>query len=184
LRSLSRSLLQLKDTAAANLFFEQALFCLQQVENEDLKVNLYRARLLECMIACLNNSALCCLTLREWQKAADGSRQAMMLVDALDRKRGGEIVKVMGEKLGVDEGRLFVDWRCKVSEAPASGASAEGGGRCRCSSAAEAGKREGCRGETPRTPPAAGDAERVADARERRRRAAPLYPPSRPPAAN
>ncbi|GMI29903.1 hypothetical protein TeGR_g1962 [Tetraparma gracilis] len=113
-RDAAKAALQLKDTAAANLFFEQALFCLQQVENEDLKVNLYRARLLECMIACLNNSALCCLTLREWQKAADGSRQAMMLVDALDRKRGGEIVKVMGEKLGVDEGRLFVDWRCKA----------------------------------------------------------------------
>ncbi|GMH88044.1 hypothetical protein TL16_g11039 [Triparma laevis f. inornata] len=63
-RESAKEPLSCNDLDAANALYTQACFYLQTIDNDTLGNNYDRACLLECMIACKNNGAMCCVKLK------------------------------------------------------------------------------------------------------------------------
>lgn len=82
------------DFSGAAELYKQACFYLQTVDNDSLTDNASRASLLECMIACKNNAAMCCNRLKQSADAAQFANDAVLLLDAIYKQ--------------VSEGKTFV----------------------------------------------------------------------------
>ena len=100
------------DLEAAATLYNQACFYLQTIDNESLFNNEDRAALLECMVACKNNGAMCSVKLKRWKEANQMATEAVMLLDAMYKQRGKMIHKCLN-KMGLDDETLFYTWRCK-----------------------------------------------------------------------
>jgi tetratricopeptide (TPR) repeat protein len=68
--------------------------------------------LLVLMITCSNNAATCCTKLERWDDAEKFARNALVIIDALEPKRGMRIHKLLIQT-GYTDSKLFGEWRVK-----------------------------------------------------------------------
>merc|ERR1740139_127398 len=74
--------------------------------------NEVRADLVETMVTCSNNAATCCAKLGKWTEAAQFARNALVLLDALYKKRGKKIHAILNKE-GKSDLKLFGIWKLK-----------------------------------------------------------------------
>ena len=113
-RNAGKAVLSTKDYSAAATLYNQAVFMLNTIDNDKVSDNHERAALLECMIACLNNAAFCYLQMKEYREVVQQSRNAMLLIDAIETKRGGKVHGAIMRFKGMSDMKLFVEWRTKA----------------------------------------------------------------------
>ena len=74
--------------------------------------NEVRADLLVVMITCCNNAGTCCTKLQKWEEAFRFAKNAVVLLDALEPKRGKKIHQILNRD-GISDVKLFGEWRVK-----------------------------------------------------------------------
>ena len=75
--------------------------------------NELRSDLLVVMITCCNNAATCSLQLREWDRALEFGKNAVILLDALYEKKGNSKIHELLNKEGFKDSQLFGAWKAK-----------------------------------------------------------------------
>mmetsp|Transcript_17227 Transcript_17227/g.34532 ORF Transcript_17227/g.34532 Transcript_17227/m.34532 type:complete len:427 (+) Transcript_17227:180-1460(+) len=111
-REKAKAVLGSGDFSGAAELYKQACFYLQTVDNDSLTDNASRASLLECMIACKNNAAMCCNRLKQSADAAQFANDAVLLLDAIYKQRGLKIHAHLNS-MGLSDTTLFHAWRSK-----------------------------------------------------------------------
>ncbi len=112
LREEAKQTLSSKDYSKAGALYQQAIFLINTVDNDSVKADMDRAQLIECLIACSNNAAFTGLQLKEYKDVVQHARNSIMLIDAMETKKGGKVNKAFNT-MGIDDDKLFVDWRVK-----------------------------------------------------------------------
>lgn len=98
-------------TKALDLF-STAIYAVRMQEHSPESTNEMRADLVEIMISCSNNAASCYVKMKRWEDAEQQARNALLLIDALDGKRGQKIHTIL-KKGGLSDLKLFGEWRVK-----------------------------------------------------------------------
>ena len=92
--------------------FSTAIYAVRMQEHSPESTNEMRADLVEIMISCSNNAASCYVKLKRWEEAEQQARNALLLIDALDGKRGQKIHLILKEG-GLSDLKIFGEWRVK-----------------------------------------------------------------------
>jgi len=96
---------------ALNLY-AGAIDAVRSVQHDDQSSNECRADLVEVMVTCSNNAAVCCSQLKQWVEASRFAMNALILMDALYSKRGLKIHTILcSDKLS--DSKIFGEWRAK-----------------------------------------------------------------------
>lgn len=93
--------------------YARAVDAVRYVQHKKDSSNEVRADLLVVMITCCNNAATCCLQLRDWDRALKFAKNALVLVDALEEKKGSSKIQRILNADGVTDSQLFGTWKVK-----------------------------------------------------------------------
>jgi hypothetical protein len=106
-------LFQTQNYAAAYDRYSRAVETVRYVQhNKSESTNIVRADLLVVMITCSNNAATCCWKLDRIEQAAIHARDASLLLDALEPKRGQKIYQEL-LSAGYSDEKVFGEWKVK-----------------------------------------------------------------------
>ena len=92
--------------------FTQAVYAVRMQQHTPESTNEMRADLVEIMISCSNNAASCFVKMGKWEEAQQHARNALLLIDALDGKRGQKVHLILREG-GLSDLKIFGEWRVK-----------------------------------------------------------------------
>jgi tetratricopeptide (TPR) repeat protein len=101
-----------KNYESALVTYASAVDAVRYVQHKSDSSNEVRADLVVLMITCSNNAATCCTKLKKWDEADKFARNALVIIDALEPKRGKRIHKLLNES-GYSDHKLFGEWRVK-----------------------------------------------------------------------
>jgi len=102
---------------ALNLY-AGAVDAVRYVQHDASSSNETRADLVEVMVTCSNNAATCCAQLKRWPEAIKYAQNALVLLDALNGKKGMNIHTILTSDTkaggcGLCDAKLFGEWRVK-----------------------------------------------------------------------
>jgi len=100
------------DYVQALNWFAQAVHAVRMQQHSPDSTNEMRADLVEIMITCSNNSATCNAKLNRWEEAQQNARNALLIIDALENKRGLKVHKTLRQG-GLSDLKIFGEWRIK-----------------------------------------------------------------------
>lgn len=92
--------------------FSEATNAVRMQQHSPNSSNEMRADLVEIMITCSNNAASCYVKKKEWKDAQQQARNALLIIDALDQKRGMKIHTILRQG-GLSDLKMFGEWRIK-----------------------------------------------------------------------
>ena len=101
-----------KDYKGALQTYARAIDTVRYVQHKPDSSNEVRADLLVVMVTCTNNAATCCTKLQQWEEAIKFAKNALVLIDAMDEKRGKRIHAILNTD-GFSDVKLFGEWRVK-----------------------------------------------------------------------
>ena len=101
-----------KDYRTALETFSRAVDAVRYVQHRPDSTNETRADLLVVMITCSNNAGTCCTQLGQWDEAYKFAKNALVLIDALEEKKGKRIHTILNRE-GFSDLKLFGEWRVK-----------------------------------------------------------------------
>jgi len=101
-----------KDYLGALNTYASAVDKVRNVQHDHTSSNEVRADLVVIMITCSNNAATCCIKLAKWEEASKFAKNALIMLDALFRKRGMKIHTILNNE-GIIDAKLFGEWRVK-----------------------------------------------------------------------
>lgn len=101
-----------KNYSAALQTYASAVDAVRYVQHKSDSSNEVRADLVVLMITCSNNAATCCTKLLHWDEAEKFARNTLIIIDALEPKKGKRI-HVLLNKSGYSDLKLFGEWRVK-----------------------------------------------------------------------
>ena len=99
---------------AALEIWAKAIDAVRYVQHGADSTNEVRADLLVIMITCGNNCATCCVQLKRWELAEKYAVNALVLVDALEKRKGESKIRKIINRDGVSDSQLFGAWKAKV----------------------------------------------------------------------
>ena len=103
---------QQKDYATALQKYAQAIDAIRYVHHQPDSSNEVRADLLLVMITCSNNAALCARQLGDWEQVHKFAKNAWVLIQALEEKKGKKIHQVLLQEHYTDA-KLFGEFGTK-----------------------------------------------------------------------
>lgn len=102
-----------KQYPAALQIYTQAVEAVRNVQHtSESSNNAIRADLLVVMITCSNNAATCCLKLERWNDAYQHATASLLLLEALEPKKGGKIHQELLAQ-GHSDVQVFGEWKVK-----------------------------------------------------------------------
>lgn len=101
-----------KDYLGALNTYASAVDKVRNVQHDHTSSNEVRADLVVIMITCSNNAATCCIKLAKWEEASKFAKNALIMLDALFRKKGMKIHTILNNE-GIIDAKLFGEWRVK-----------------------------------------------------------------------
>jgi tetratricopeptide (TPR) repeat protein len=102
-----------KQYSEALHLYAEAVDAVRYVQHKKDSTNELRADLLIVMITCCNNAATCCVQLKEWDRAQKFSKNALVLLEALDEKKGNSNILKLLNREGTTSSKLFGTWMVK-----------------------------------------------------------------------
>lgn len=112
LKERATDLFKAKHYTVALTTYSQAMDVLRYVQHKADSNNHLRADLLVVMITCSNNAATCCTHVKQWDEAVQFAKNASLLIDALEEKKGLKIHSILLQD-GLSDIKLFGEWRVK-----------------------------------------------------------------------
>jgi hypothetical protein len=103
-----------KDWEAALEICAKAIDTVRYVQHGSDSTNEVRADLIVIMITCGNNCATCCVQLKKWQLAEKYAVNALVLVDALEKRKDESKIRKIINRDGIGDSQLFGAWKAKV----------------------------------------------------------------------
>jgi tetratricopeptide (TPR) repeat protein len=116
LKGRANELFASKDYREALTLYAQAIDSVRYVQHKTDSSNETRADLIVLLVTCYNNAGMCCSQLNEpdlWDAAARYSGSAIILIDALEEKKGLKIHSVLLRE-GHTDVKLFGEWKAKA----------------------------------------------------------------------
>jgi hypothetical protein len=101
-----------KNYSAALQTYASAVDAVRYVQHKSDSSNEVRADLVVLMITCSNNAATCCTKLLHWNEAETFARNTLIIIDALEPKKGKRIHVLLNQS-GYTDTKLFGEWRVK-----------------------------------------------------------------------
>jgi tetratricopeptide (TPR) repeat protein len=101
-----------KNYGAALQTYAAAVDALRYVQHTSDSSNEVRADLVVLMITCSNNAATCCTKLLHWDEAETFARNTLIIIDALEPKRGKRIHVLLNQS-GYTDVKMFGEWKVK-----------------------------------------------------------------------
>jgi tetratricopeptide (TPR) repeat protein len=101
-----------KNYSAALHTYASAVDAVRYVQHKSDSSNEVRADLVVLMITCSNNAATCCTKLLHWDEAEKFARNTLVIIDALEPKKGKRIHILLNQS-GYTDLKLFGEWRVK-----------------------------------------------------------------------
>ncbi|KAL7478874.1 hypothetical protein ACHAW6_004623 [Cyclotella cf. meneghiniana] len=101
-----------KDYILALKTYADAVDAVRNVHHDHSSTNEVRADLIVTMVTCSNNSATCCIKLKRWEEATRFAQNSLILLDALNAKKGLKIHSILNKE-GIIDAKLFGEWRVK-----------------------------------------------------------------------
>ncbi|KAL3922675.1 MAG: hypothetical protein SGARI_006399 [Bacillariaceae sp.] len=92
----------------------KAIDAVRYVQHGKDSSNEVRADLLVIMITCGNNGATCCVQLRKWEMAEKYAINALVLIDALEKRKDDSKIRRIINRDGISDSQLFGAWKAKV----------------------------------------------------------------------
>jgi len=89
-----------------------SFLCLRK-STPSIQTAVRRADLLVVMITCCNNAGTCCYQLKQWEECYKFGQNALVLLDALYRKRASSKLLDLLRNDGFSDAKLFGIWRVK-----------------------------------------------------------------------
>jgi len=93
--------------------YSEAVNSVRYAQHTQNSTNELRADLLVVMITCCNNAATCCIQLQDWDKAYKFGKNALVLLEALYKKRGDSKIHDVLNQEGFGDSQLFGTWKVK-----------------------------------------------------------------------
>ena len=93
--------------------YAKAVDAVRYVQHTKDSSNELRSDLLVVMITCCNNAATCCIQLQQWDRAYKFGKNALILLDALYKKKGNSKIHKLLNREGYRDSQLFGSWKTK-----------------------------------------------------------------------
>ncbi len=97
----------------ALILYAQAVDAVRYVQHTQSTSNESRADLLVVIVTCSNNAATCCIQLMKFEEAGRYAKNALILLNALNNKRGLKIHSVLMQNKLLSDAKIFGEWRAK-----------------------------------------------------------------------
>lgn len=101
-----------KDYRGAVQSYAKAVDAVRYVQHKTDSDNYVRADLLVVMVTCTNNAGMCARHLGQWDESYKFGKNAEVLLDALEKKKGLKIHSILA-KDGYHDVKLFGEWKVK-----------------------------------------------------------------------
>lgn len=92
--------------------YAKAIDAVRYVQHKSDSDNFVRADLLVVMVTCTNNAAMCAKHLEQWEETFKFAKNAEVLLNAIENKKGMKIYKILVAD-GYDDVKLFGEWKVK-----------------------------------------------------------------------
>lgn len=102
-----------KDFEGALEFYSKAVDAVRYVQHGADSTNIVRADLLVIMITCSNNAGICCLNLNNYQRAEKFAKNAVVLIEALLKKKETSKILQILHRDGITDSQIFGTYRVK-----------------------------------------------------------------------
>jgi len=102
-----------KDYEGALELYSKAVDAVRYVQHGAESTNIVRADLLVLMITCSNNAGMCCLHLNDHQRAEKFAKNAVVLVEALHKKKESSKILQVLHRDGITDSQIFGTYRVK-----------------------------------------------------------------------
>lgn len=92
--------------------YAKAVDAVRYVQHDAKSSNEVRTDLVVLMITCCNNAGTCCRQIQKWDECISYAKNGLVLLDALDEKRGRRIHTILN-KDGYSDQKVFGEWKVK-----------------------------------------------------------------------
>jgi len=92
--------------------YENAVDIVKYLQHDNISDNYLRAQIVQIMITCNNNEAICCLKINDYSRGLRYAQNALLLINALEQKRGSKIHSFL-LKESISDVKLFGEWKVK-----------------------------------------------------------------------
>jgi hypothetical protein len=92
--------------------YAKAIDAVRYVQHKSDSDNYVRADLLVVMVTCTNNAAMCAKHLEHWEECYNFGKNAQVLLDAIEKKKGMKIYQILAAD-GYHDMKLFGEWKVK-----------------------------------------------------------------------